>query len=141
MFKVEQANKCAQWRAKWSAGHEDLVQSVDKKICERQRFTISELSCEFTQISLLFTMRLLQLGYTITSFAQDGFQKCSWVCTKCIDWLQLDFFEWYHRHGDELLIHIIRVTDIDTWVSFVNVETKEQSKQWMYTHSPQAEKV
>jgi hypothetical protein len=23
-----------------------------------------------------------------------------------------------------------------TWVSFVNVETKEQSKQWMHTHSP-----
>jgi histone-lysine N-methyltransferase SETMAR len=22
------------------------------------------------------------------------------------------------------------------WVSFVNVETKEQSKQWMHTHSP-----
>jgi hypothetical protein len=23
----------------------------------------------------------------------------------------------------------------ETWVSFVNVETKEQSKQWMHTHS------
>jgi hypothetical protein len=23
----------------------------------------------------------------------------------------------------------------NTWVSFVNVETKEQSKLWMYTHS------
>jgi hypothetical protein len=27
-----------------------LVQSVDQKICERQRFTISELLCEFPQI-------------------------------------------------------------------------------------------
>jgi hypothetical protein len=25
----------------------DLVQSVDQKMCERRRFTISELSCEF----------------------------------------------------------------------------------------------
>jgi hypothetical protein len=25
--------------------------------------------------------------------------------------------------------------DDETWVSFVNVETKEQSKQWMHTHS------
>jgi hypothetical protein len=24
----------------------------------------------------------------------------------------------------------------ETWISFVNVEIKEQSKQWMHTHSP-----
>jgi hypothetical protein len=29
----------------------DLVQSVDEKDCERWRFTISELLCEFPQIS------------------------------------------------------------------------------------------
>jgi hypothetical protein len=29
----------------------DLVQSVDQKICERWCFPISELSCEFPQIS------------------------------------------------------------------------------------------
>jgi transposase len=34
-----------------SAVCDDLVQSVDKKICERRRFTISELSYEFPQIS------------------------------------------------------------------------------------------
>jgi transposase len=30
---------------------DDLVQNVDQEICERRRFTISELSCEFPQIS------------------------------------------------------------------------------------------
>jgi hypothetical protein len=30
---------------------DDLAESFDQEICERQRFTISELSCEFTQIS------------------------------------------------------------------------------------------
>jgi hypothetical protein len=30
---------------------DDLVQSVDQNISERWRFTISELSCEFTNIS------------------------------------------------------------------------------------------
>jgi hypothetical protein len=29
---------------------DDLVQSVDQKICERQLFTFSELSCEFPHI-------------------------------------------------------------------------------------------
>jgi hypothetical protein len=24
----------------------------------------------------------------------------------------------------------------ETWISFVNVENKEQSKQWMHTHLP-----
>jgi hypothetical protein len=49
-----------------------------------------------------------------------------------------DFF-WgggYHKYGDEFLNHIVRVTDDETWLSFLNVETKEQSKQWMHTHSP-----
>jgi hypothetical protein len=31
--------------------------------------------------------------------------------------------------------HIIGVIGDETWVSFVNVVAKEQSKQWMHTHS------
>jgi hypothetical protein len=38
----------------------------------------------------------------------------------------LTFFEQYHKDGDEFLNHVIRVTGDETWVSFVNVETKEQ---------------
>jgi hypothetical protein len=44
--------------------------------------------------------------------------------------------ERHHKDGDEFLNHIVRVTGDETWVSFVNVETKQQSKQWMHTHSP-----
>ena len=29
-----------------------------------------------------------------------------------------------------------RATGDSTWVKFVNAEAKEQSKQWMHTHSP-----
>jgi hypothetical protein len=32
------------------------------------------------------------------------------------------------------------VTGDETWVLFVNVETKEKSKQWMHTFTKQAEK-
>jgi hypothetical protein len=46
------------------------------------------------------------------------------------------FIERYHKDDDEFLSHIIRVTGDETWVSFVNLETNEQSKQWMHTHSP-----
>jgi hypothetical protein len=42
-----------------------LVQFVDQKICEIRRFTISELSCEFPQIShtLLYESIAVRLGY------------------------------------------------------------------------------
>jgi hypothetical protein len=43
----------------------DRVQSVDYKICERRRFIISEVSCEFPQISctVLYEIITLRLGY------------------------------------------------------------------------------
>jgi hypothetical protein len=47
----------------------------------------------------------------------------------------LDFLEQYYKDGDEFLSHIVWVIDDETYVSFANVETKEQS-QWMHTHSP-----
>jgi hypothetical protein len=46
------------------------------------------------------------------------------------------FLKRYHKAGDEFLNHIVQVTGDETWVSFVNVKTKEQPKQWMHTHSP-----
>jgi hypothetical protein len=48
----------------------------------------------------------------------------------------LTFLERYHEHGDTFLNHILIYVDDETWVSFVHVETKEHSKQWMHTYSP-----
>jgi hypothetical protein len=44
---------------------DDLVQSVDQKICGRRRFTISELSSEFPQIlhTILYEIITVRLGY------------------------------------------------------------------------------
>jgi hypothetical protein len=50
--------------------------------------------------------------------------------------LGFDVLEQHHKDGDEFHSHIIEVTGDEIWVSFVNVETKEQSRQWMHTHSP-----
>jgi hypothetical protein len=44
--------------------------------------------------------------------------------------------ERYHKDGDAFLNHIARVTDDETWVIFVNVESTEQLKQWRHPHSP-----
>jgi hypothetical protein len=48
--------------------------------------------------------------------------------------LDLTCLERYHQGGNEFLNHI--VTGDENWASCVNVETKEQSNQWMHTHLP-----
>jgi hypothetical protein len=48
----------------------------------------------------------------------------------------LTLFERYHKDGDEFLNHIVRGTGDETWVPSVDVETKEQPKRCMHTHSP-----
>jgi hypothetical protein len=45
-----------------------------------------------------------------------------------------EFLGQYRKHGDEFLNHIIICDEVS--ISFMNVETKQQSKQWMQTHSP-----
>jgi hypothetical protein len=47
----------------------------------------------------------------------------------------LTFSEHCHKDGDQFLSHIIQITGDETWVSFVNFETKEHSKQWIHAHS------
>jgi histone-lysine N-methyltransferase SETMAR len=46
----------------------------------------------------------------------------------------LTFLQRYHDEGDEFFDNV--VTGDETWVKFVNVETKEQYRQWMHTFSP-----
>jgi hypothetical protein len=48
-----------------SVVNDEIVQSVDQNICERRRFTISELSCEFPYISrtVLYEVITDKVGY------------------------------------------------------------------------------
>jgi hypothetical protein len=53
-------------RSGWSSVvSDDLVHIVDQKVCERQHFTISELSHEFPEIShiVLYEIITVRLGY------------------------------------------------------------------------------
>jgi hypothetical protein len=52
----------------------------------------------------------------------------------------LTFLEQYQKDGNVFFNHMTQVTCEETWISFVNAETKEQSKQWMHTHSPNKSK-
>jgi histone-lysine N-methyltransferase SETMAR len=113
---------------------DDLVQHVDKLVRERCRFTISELSLEFPQVSgmVLYEIVTKKLGYH---------KFCArWVPKMLTDVqktqrmaLVSTFLQYYDDEGDEFLDKIV-IGD-ETWVKFANVETKEQSRQWMHTHS------
>jgi hypothetical protein len=44
------------------------------------------------------------------------------------------------KDGDVLLNHILSVAGDEIWVSFLNNEIKEPSKQWMHRNSPKKTK-
>jgi hypothetical protein len=87
---------------------DDLVQSVDQKICERWHFTISELLCEFTQI-------LHILLYKIITVRPSYYKSCTRWVLKMLTGAHkmqrmvsaLTLLEQYHKDGDEFLSQII----------------------------------
>jgi transposase len=109
---------------------DDLVQSVDQIICERRRFTISELSSEILQISHIVLYELITVGLGCHKFCAIWVAKMLTGAykTQRMAWT-LTFLERYHKDGDESLNHIVGVTGDENLISFVNVEIKEQSKQ------------
>jgi hypothetical protein len=114
-----------EWSGQPFVVSDDLVHRVDQKICERWHFSISELSCEFPQntLTLLYEIITVRLGcHRCSQNAESG--------------LIFEFLGRYHNDGDKFRKHITWLTGGETSVSFVNVETKEQSKQWMHTRSP-----
>jgi hypothetical protein len=65
-----------------------------------------------------------------------GFKNAHGCAQNTQNGLSFDFLERCNKDGHEFLSHIVLVIGDETWVSFVNVETKEQSKERIYTHSP-----
>jgi hypothetical protein len=129
-------------RGRPSLVSDDLVQNVDQKMYERRHFTISELSYEITQISgtVLYEVIAVRLGchklcarwVPIMLMGEHKTQRIAWA---------FDFFRAIPQRWCEFLSHIARIRGDKTWVSFVNVETREQSKQWMHTFITQVKKV
>jgi hypothetical protein len=99
------------------------------KTCERWCFTISEFQ-NFMHCYVQDHHSLATLSKVLCNIGSRNAQECTknWEC--------FSFKEQYLKDGDEFLDHIAWVTGNETWVSFVNVETREKSKKWKHTHSP-----
>lgn len=114
---------------------DDLVNQINEKVRENRKFTITDLSDCFPQISrsLVHNIVTEKLGYH---------KFCArWVPKLLSDahkmkrmGAALTFLERYDEEGDKLLDQI--VTGDETWVSYVNVEQKAQSREWGHTSSP-----
>jgi hypothetical protein len=106
---------------------DDIVRSADQKICERRRFATSEVSCEFSQISLTVLYEIITVRLGCYKFCETLVPKILTGALKTQRMAStLTLLERYHKDGDECLSHIVQVTDDETWFSFVNVETEEQ---------------
>lgn len=113
---------------------------MNEKIRVDRRFTISELSDHFPEISrsLLHKLVTEKLGYH---------KFCArWIPKLLTDEHKIkrmssaiDFLSRYDAEGEEFLNRI--VTGDETWVAYVNVETKQQSMQWGHTGSPKPKKT
>jgi hypothetical protein len=88
---------------------DDLVQSAEQNICERQCFTTSELSCEFPSIlcTLLYKVITVKLGYHHKFHARwvpkilTGAHKMQRMASDFI------LLERYHKDGNEFLNHTV----------------------------------
>ncbi|GBM06346.1 hypothetical protein AVEN_121386-1 [Araneus ventricosus] len=112
----------------------DMVASVEAKILENRRFTISTLSNDFPEVSR-------SVLYKIVS-EKLNFQK---LCSRWVPKLStedhknkrfecsLNFLTRYNEECDAMLSRI--VTRDETWVSDVTPESKQQSMEWRHTHS------
>lgn len=114
---------------------DDLVCSVEEKIKENRKFTITDLAHEFPQVSRT-------VMYEIVT-EKLGFHK---LCARWVPKLlterhkkqrmgsALEFCTRYDKDGDQFLSQI--VTGDETWVAYDTPESKRQSMEWRHTSSP-----
>lgn len=115
--------------------NDDLVEKINKKVRENRRSTITQLSECFPQISRTVLYEIVSQKFRYHKF-------CAWWVPKFLtdahkinrQGAALTFFTRYDEEGDEMFDHI--VAGDETWVSYVNVEQKNQSREWGHTSSP-----
>jgi len=119
--------------------NDNLAQKVNERVRDDRRFTISDLSLNFPQISrtLLYDFVRSHLGYRkvcarwVPKMLTEEHKKQSAECA-------LTFLMRYHKEGDGMLSHI--VTGDEKLVFHITPESKQQSLHWKHTGSPKRKK-
>ncbi|XP_035219901.1 uncharacterized protein LOC118192980 [Stegodyphus dumicola] len=117
-----------------SVATDDIVQRVDQAVKQNRRFTISELSTKFPEVSRssLYSIITEQLRYKnvcarwVPQMLTDDHKTRRMV-------VAFEFLDRYNTDGEEVLKSI--VTGDETWVQYDTPETKRQPQLWMHTNS------
>jgi len=120
--------------------NDDLVRKVNERVRDDRRFTISDLSLHFPQISrtLLYDIVSSYLCYRkvcprwVPKMPTEEHKKQLVACA-------LTFLMRYYKEGDGMLSHIL--TEDETRVSHITTESKQQSLHWKHTGSLKRKKV
>jgi len=118
---------------------DEIVQQVDQELRSDRRSTINALAVKFPLVgrTTIYTIVTEKLGYH---------KLCArWVPKMLTDQHKEQrmssgraFLDRYRQDGDDLFSHI--VTGDETWISYTNAETKQQSMQWRHSSSPKSKK-
>jgi hypothetical protein len=133
MFKDAQVKKCSGWRvngwqaicSEWWSCSKCWPNNLWERVIHDFR-TLGEFPALFSTSFITVRRKFCARGVPKMLTGAHKLQRMASALT---------FFEWCHKDGNEIFSHIMIITGNKTWASFVNVETKEQSKQWMHTHS------
>jgi hypothetical protein len=91
-----------------SVMNDDLVQSVDQRICETWCFTISDVLCEFPQISCTVLYGIITVRLCYHKFYARLVPKMLMGAHKLQRMASaLTFLEQYHKDENEFLSHTI----------------------------------
>ncbi|KAJ4437856.1 hypothetical protein ANN_13795 [Periplaneta americana] len=115
--------------------NDDRVELVRQCIMENRRFTTTELSSHFPQISRSLLHEIVTKHLLFKKVCprwvpknltpEHKMQRLGAILT---------FLQRYHDDGDEFLDRI--VTGNETWISHFTPETKQQSMHWRHSGSP-----
>ncbi|KAL4119599.1 hypothetical protein QTP88_012398 [Uroleucon formosanum] len=118
---------------------DEIVSLVDQKLRSDHRLTISALADEFPNLgrTTVYTIVTEKLGYH---------KLCArWVPKMLTDQHKeqrmssgREFLNRYRQDGDDLFFHI--VTGDETWISYINPKSKQQSMKWRHSTSPKPKK-
>ncbi|XP_021912893.1 histone-lysine N-methyltransferase SETMAR-like [Zootermopsis nevadensis] len=102
---------------------------------DNRRFTITELSSHFPQISRSLLHKIVTEHLLFKKLCARWVPKqlTPEHKTKRME-SALTFLQRYHDGGDEFLDRII--TGDETWIAHITPETKQQSMHWRHSGSP-----
>ena len=114
-----------------------MVEKVNTTLRGNRRFTISELSLEFPQVSRSVIYDSVREPGLQNTVCQMGAKNVNRRTQAEMPGCSSSIFAAHQIEGDQCFDH---GTGDEMWISYTNIESKRQSMQWRHSSSPKAKK-